>query len=190
MIKETSMKKAIWIFIAVLIIVIGGGISSYNGLVSMNEEVHSSWAQVDTQLQRRADLIPNLVNTVKGYASHEEKAIHAVADARSKLLGAQSPPDRIAANGELSSALGRLLMVAENYPNLKANQNFQALQDELAGTENRIAVSRRDYNNVVQKFNAKIRSFPTNLYAGIMGFSEAPYFKADPGASAAPKVQF
>lgn len=184
------MKKGIWICIAVIVILLGGAVSSYNGLVGMNEEVHSSWAQVDTQMQRRADLIPNLVNTVKGYASHEEKAIQAVADARSRLLGAQDPSARMQANDQLSSALGRLLMVAENYPNLKASQNFQALQDELAGTENRIAVSRRDYNNVVQQYNAKIRSFPTNLYAGMMGFHDAPYFKADAGAAAAPKVQF
>lgn len=184
------MKKVIWILIAVLVILVGGGVSSYNGLVGMNEQVNSSWAQVDTQLQRRADLIPNLVNTVKGYASHEQQAIQAVADARSKLLGAKAPADKMAANDQLSSALGRLLMVAENYPNLKANQNFQSLQDELAGTENRIAVARRDYNNVVQQYNAKIRTFPTNLYAGILGFHEAEYFKADVEAKAAPKVQF
>lgn len=184
------MKKVLWIVIVLLVILIGGGVSSYNGLVGMNEQVNSSWAQVDTQLQRRADLIPNLVNTVKGYASHEQQAIQAVADARSKLLGAQAPAERMAANDQLSSALGRLLMVVENYPNLKANQNFQSLQDELAGTENRIAVSRRDYNNVVQSYNAKIRSFPTNIYAGLFGFHEAQYFKADTDAKAVPKVQF
>lgn len=184
------MKKVMLILAAVLVIFIGGAMSAYNGLVGMNEQVHSSWAQVDIQLQRRADLIPNLVNTVKGYASHEQTSIQAVADARARLNGAQSPEDRMQANDQLSSAIGRLLMVVENYPDLKANQNFRALQDELAGTENRIAVSRRDYNMAVQNYNAKIRSFPANLYAGIMGFQEAPYFKADAGATAVPKVQF
>ena len=183
------MKKLI-IIIAAILVIAGGLVSSYNGLVSMHEQVNSSWAQVDTQLQRRADLIPNLVNTVKGYASHEQEAVKAVADARSKLLNASTPTDKISANGELSNALGRLLMVAENYPDLKASQNFLALQDELAGTENRISVARRDYNNQVQKYNAKIHSFPVSLYAGAFGFTDAPYFKADEGAKAAPKVQF
>ncbi|WP_296960997.1 LemA family protein [uncultured Dialister sp.] len=183
------MKKLI-VIIAAIFVIAGGFMSSYNGLVSMHEQVNSSWAQVDTQLQRRADLIPNLVNTVKGYASHEQEAVKAVADARSKLLNASTPSDKISANGELSDALGRLLMVAENYPNLKANQNFLALQDELSGTENRISVARRDYNNAVEKYNAKIHSFPVSLYAGAFGFTDAPYFKADEGAKAAPKVQF
>lgn len=183
------MKKLI-IIIAAILVIAGGLVSSYNGLVSMHEQVNSSWAQVDTQLQRRADLIPNLVNTVKGYASHEQEAVKAVADARSKLLNASTPTDKISANGELSNALGRLLMVAENYPDLKASQNFLALQDELAGTENRISVARRDYNNQVQKYNANIHSFPVSLYAGAFGFTDAPYFKADEGAKAAPKVQF
>lgn len=183
------MKKLI-IIIAAILVIAGGLVSSYNGLVSMHEQVNSSWAQVDTQLQRRADLIPNLVNTVKGYASHEQEAVKAVADAHSKLLNASTPTDKISANGELSNALGRLLMVAENYPDLKASQNFLALQDELAGTENRISVARRDYNNQVQKYNAKIHSFPVSLYAGAFGFTDAPYFKADEGAKAAPKVQF
>lgn len=183
------MKKLI-IIIAAILVIAGGLVSSYNGLVSMHEQVNSSWAQVDTQLQRRADLIPNLVNTVKGYASHEQEAVKAVADARSKLLNASTPTDKISANGELSNALGRLLMVAENYPDLKASQNFLALQDELAGTENRISVARQDYNNQVQKYNAKIHSFPVSLYAGAFGFTDAPYFKADEGAKAAPKVQF
>lgn len=183
------MKKLI-IIIAAILVIAGGLASSYNGLVTMHEQVNASWAQVDTQLQRRADLIPNLVNTVKGYASHEQEAIKAVADARSKLLNASTPEDKINANGELSSALGRLLMVVENYPNLKANQNFLALQDELAGTENRISVARRDYNNAVQQYNAKIHSFPTSLYASAFGFTDAPYFKADETAKAVPKVQF
>lgn len=184
------MKK-FGLILAALVVLLGiWGVSSYNGLVSMHEQVSSSWAQVDAQLQRRADLIPNLVNTVKGYAAHEEKAVADVSSARSRLLNASSPESRMEANGELSSALGRLLMISENYPNLKANQNFLALQDELAGTENRIAVSRRDYNNIVQNYNAKIRSFPTNLFAGMFGFRDAPYFQADKDAKTAPKVQF
>lgn len=170
------MKKLI-IIIAAILVIAGGLVSSYNGLVSMHEQVNSSWAQVDTQLQRRADLIPNLVNTVKGYASHEQEAVKAVADARSKLLNASTPTDKISANGELSNALGRLLMVAENYPDLKASQNFLALQDELAGTENRISVARRDYNNQVQKYNAKIHSFPVSLYAGAL-FHRRPLFQS------------
>lgn len=184
------MKKAWLIALVIILALAGWSVSAYNGLVSMNEQVKSSWAQVDTQLQRRADLIPNLVNTVKGYAVHEQDAVQAVSDARAKLLGASSAEDKMAANDQLSSALGRLLMISENYPNLKANQNFQSLQDELAGTENRIAVSRRDYNQVVQTYNAKIRSFPTNVFASVFGFHDAVYFQADSGTKEAPKVQF
>lgn len=182
------MKK--WIWIGVVAVVVIFFYATYNGFVNKEEGLKTAWSNVETQYQRRADLIPNLVNTVKGYASHEQEAVKAVADARSKLLNASTPSDKISANGELSGALGRLLMVAENYPNLKANQNFLALQDELAGTENRISVARRDYNNAVEKYNAKIHSFPVSLYAGAFGFTDAPYFKADEGAKAAPKVQF
>lgn len=186
--KHDIMKK--WIWIGVVAVVVIFFYATYNGFVNKEEGLKTAWSNVETQYQRRADLIPNLVNTVKGYASHEQEAVKAVADARSKLLNASTPSDKISANGELSGALGRLLMVAENYPNLKANQNFLALQDELAGTENRISVARRDYNNAVEKYNAKIHSFPVSLYAGAFGFTDAPYFKADEGAKAAPKVQF
>ena len=140
------------VVVAIIVAVIGG----YNGLVTQNEDVNSKWAQVENQLQRRGDLIPNLVNTVKGYASHEQAAIQAVADARTKLAGAEGVANKAEANNELSGALSRLLMVVENYPNLKADQNFRALQDELAGTENRLAVARKDYNDVVQVFNTKV----------------------------------
>ena len=181
----------IWIIAIAVVVLIGGVmVSSYNGLISMSEQVNSQWSQVDNQLQRRSDLIPNLVNTVKGYAAHEQQAIQSVSDARAKLGGAQSPADKSAANDQLSGALGRLMMIVENYPDLKANQNFQALQDELADTENRIAVARRDYNNVVQVYNARIRSFPTSVLARVFGFESREYFKAAEGAKETPKVQF
>lgn len=184
------MGKGIWIIIGIIAIVVVMGISSYNGLVGMNEAVNGQWSQVENQLQRRADLIPNLVNTVKGYASHEQAAIQSVADARSKLAGVQGPAAKAEANNELTGALSRLLVVVENYPNLKADQNFRALQDELAGTENRLAVARKDYNDSVQSFNAKIKVFPTNLFAGMLGFSAREYFQAQESAQQVPQVQF
>lgn len=174
------------VLLALLMSAVGG----YNSLVGMNEGVNSKWAQVENQLQRRADLIPNLVNTVKGYASHEKAAIDSVTEARAKLIGARTPESAAAANDQLSGALSRLLAISENYPNLKADQNFRALQDELAGTENRIAVARQDYNNVVQSFNTKVLVFPTKIYAGMLGFSQKEYFKADEAAQAVPQVAF
>lgn len=184
------MKKSWLIVIAVVALLGVWLVSGYNSLVSMDEDVNGQWSQIETQLQRRSDLIPNLVNTVQGYADHEQSAIQAVSDARAKLGGAQSVSDKAAANDELSGALSRLLMVSENYPNLKADQNFRALQDELAGTENRIAVSRRDYNQSVQSYNAKIRTFPTSVYAGLFGFHNRDYFKASEAAQNAPTVNF
>lgn len=174
----------------IALIVVIMGISGYNGLVSMNEDVTGKWAQVENQLQRRADLIPNLVNTVKGYAAHEKEVIQSVSDARAKLAGAQTVAAKAEANGELSGALSRLLMVAENYPNLKADQNFRALQDELAGTENRITVARQDYNTSVQTFNTKIKTFPSSIYAGMLGFAQQEYFKADEASKKVPDVKF
>lgn len=180
-----------WIIAGVIVALLAVmGISGYNSLVSMNENVNGKWSQIENQLQRRADLIPNLVSTVKGYAAHEQQAIQAVADARAKLGGAQGPAAKAQANADLNNALSRLLVVAENYPNLKADKNFRALMDELSGTENRIAVARKDYNDAVQVYNTKIRSFPSNIYAGMLGFGAKEYFKAEEGAQQVPKVQF
>lgn len=184
------MNKTLWIVIAIAGALLVSAMFSYNTLVSMNESVNGKWSQIENQLQRRADLIPNLVNTVKGYAAHEQQAIQAVADARSKLAGAQGPVGKAEANAELNSALSRLLVIAENYPNLKADKNFRSLMDELSGTENRIAVARKDYNDSVQAYNVKIRSLPTSLFAGMMGFGPKEYFKAEEGAKQVPQVKF
>lgn len=184
------MNKSVWIIIAIVGALLVSAMFSYNTLVDMNENVTGKWSQIENQLQRRGDLIPNLVNTVKGYAAHEQQAIQSVADARAKLAGAQGPAGKAAADGELSSALSRLLMVAENYPNLKADANFRALMDELSGTENRIAVARKDYNDAVQVYNVKIRSLPTSLFAGMMGFGPKEYFTAEESAKQVPQVNF
>ena len=184
------MNKGALIGIGLLVVILIMGVSSYNGLVGMNEAVTAKWSQVENQLQRRADLIPNLVNTVKGYAAQEKDVMQSVADARAKLAGAQGPAAKAQADSELSGALSRLLVVVENYPDLKSNQNFRALQDELAGTENRLSVARMDYNNVVQSYNAKIKTFPTSLFANMLGFSAREYFKAQEGAQQVPNVQF
>jgi LemA protein len=187
------MKKAylgIGIVAAVLIIFVSMFVSSYNNFVSLEENVNQSHAQIENQLQRRMDLIPNLVNTVKGYASHEKEVIQSISDARTKLAGAKTPQAEATANAELTSALNRLLVVVENYPNLKADKQFTQLMDELAGTENRIAVARKDYNDQVATFNKKVKSFPGAIVARIAGFEQKEYFKADPKAQEAPKVDF
>ncbi|UCG66435.1 MAG: LemA family protein [Deltaproteobacteria bacterium] len=163
---------------------------TYNSLVRLDEGIKGAWAQVENQLQRRYDLIPNYVETVKGYAKFEKDVLLKVTEARARVGGAGSVKEKIDANNELSSALSRLLVVVERYPDLKANQNFIRLQDELAGTENRIAVERRRYNEAVRAYNVKIRSFPTNILAGIFGFTRAEFFEAPAEAKEAPKVKF
>lgn len=184
------MNRNLMIVIATILVIVGLAMSSYNGLVSSQETINGKWSQIENQLQRRNDLIPNLVNTVKGYAAHESEIFKSVADARSKIGSAKTVAEKGKAAGELDSAISRLLMVAENYPQLKANTNFTQLQDELAGTENRIAVARQDYNKAVQDFNAKIRQFPTVLYAGALGFTARDYFEVPENAKAVPNVQF
>lgn len=187
------MKKGLGpIIVIVGIIVVFAVIftSSYNKFVNLEENVDQSYAQVENQLQRRLDLIPNLVNTVKGYASHEKEVLTQISEARAKLAGASGPEEQAAADSELSSALSRLLVVVENYPDLKANQNFTQLMDELAGTENRIAVARQDYNTVVADYNKQTKRFPGRLVASMFGFDEKEYFKADAAANEAPEVDF
>lgn len=187
------MKKGYIILgIIVLILVVFGGsvVSRYNSLVSMETAVDASWAQVENQLQRRADLIPNLVATVQGYASHEQEIFTEIADARSRLLAAGTAEEQIAANSGVESALGRLLAISENYPQLKADASFIRLQDELAGTENRISVGRMRYNESVQEWNVTIKQFPMVILANLFGRDARPFFETSPGADQVPQVQF
>jgi len=188
------MKKGLLVVGAlVLLAVILGGMyaSARNEMVRKSETINAAWSQVDVVLQRRADLIPNLVETVKGFAAHEETVFGDIAKARAALLNARTPGDRIAANGQLDAALGRLLAVVENYPQLKSNENFLRLQDELAGTENRIAVERRRYNEAVQDYNTYVGLFPNNIFATWSGFQRNNnYFKAPEAARQAPHVEF
>lgn len=187
------MKKGLTItliVIAVIAVFTIPIISGYNKLVSLEQNVNTSESNIDTQLQRRSDLIPNLVNTVKGYATHEEDIYTDIADSRSKLAGATNITDQANADSELSNALSRLLVVVERYPDLKANENFKDLSIQLEGTENRIAIARQDYNTAVNDYNIKRRSFPTNLTASVFGFAEKPLYKASEGASQVPTVDF
>jgi len=188
------MKAVILIVVVLLVLsfVLGSAyFGRRNQMVVKREAVNAAWAQVDVVLQRRADLIPNLVETVKGYAVQEQKVFGDIAAARAALIGAKTPADKIAANGQLDSALSRLLVIVENYPQLKSNENFMRLQDELAGTENRIAVERRRYNDTVQDYNTYIALFPNSLVAGFAGFARNDaYFKTEEGARQAPKVNF
>jgi len=177
--------------IVILVLIVGGWLrGTYNGLVQGDESVKAAWAQVENQLQRRLDLIPNLVETVKGYAAHERETLEAVIEARSRVAGANTIDEQMEANQGLSNALARLLVVVEQYPNLKADQSFLRLQDELAGTENRISTERRRYNEVVQAYNVRLRQFPTVLLAGMFGFEKASMFEAAEGAERAPEVRF
>lgn len=191
------MKRGTIILLIILAVIIVGAFSlynfvtrSYNALVAGDEGVKSAWAQVENQLQRRYDLIPNLVQTVRGYAEHEREVFIRVTEARAKVGGAATIQDKINAQNELSAALSRLLLVVENYPQLKADQNFIRLQDELAGTENRISVERRRYNEVVQNYNVMLRTFPRNIVANILDFQRAAFFEAPGEAKMAPKVEF
>ncbi len=182
--------KIVLIIIAVVVILGIVLVSPYNKLVVLDEEVNTAWAQVENQLQRRYDLIPNLVETVKGYASHEKEVFTEVTKARASVGGAQTINEKIAANNQLTGALSRLLLVVEKYPELKADQRFKDLQIELAGTENRIAVERGRYNKVVKQYNQLVRRFPMKLIAGLFGFEKRPYFEAPKEAQQAPKVKF
>ena len=193
------MKKSTIIIIVAAVIAVIWGISGYNGLVSMDEGVQTKWADVETQYQRRADLIPNLVNTVKGYAAHESETLQAVVEARAKATSMNIDPSNMSAEqianfqkaqDGVSSALSRLLVTVEKYPDLKANENFKELQVQLEGTENRISVARRDYNESARKYNTTLRSFPKNILAGMFGFEKKAYFEAQEGSEQAPTVQF
>jgi LemA protein len=189
-----KMGKTLIVVVVLLIVALLVGswfVGIRNQMVTKRENVNAAWSSVDIALQRRADLIPNLVETVKGYAAQETTIFTEIAKARSALIGARTPADKIAANGALDSALSRLLVITENYPQLKSNENFLRLQDELAGTENRIAQERRSYNNAVQDYNTYIQLFPNSIIAGMSGFARNDaYFKADEGARTAPKVNF
>lgn len=184
--------KAFLIVMAAVVVIGGLGlIGSYNNIVSLHEMITAKWAQVENQVQRRADLIPNLVNSVKGYAAHEKTVFEDVTKARSQWAGAKTVDEKVSAAGTMDSALARLIAVAENYPQLKADQTFLKLMDELAGTENRIAVERMRYNESVQNFNITVRKFPGNIVAGLFGYKPATeYFKAEEGAKSVPEVKF
>ena len=196
-------NKALWITLAIIVVLLFAGYSwvkgTYNTMVTQDEGVKTAWSQVENQYQRRMDLIPNLVNTVKGYAAHEKETLEGVVSARAEATKTTIDPSNLneesmkkfqAAQGELSSALSRLMVILERYPDLKANQNFSELQAQLEGTENRISVERKRFNETAQTYNTYIRSFPTNILAGMFGFQPKAYFSAESGAEKAPKVEF
>ena len=192
-IDEDAMRTVLHnVMRATLLVAIAVGVSgcSYNKFTTQEEAIKAQWAQVQNQIQRRNDLIPNLVETVKGYATHEESVFKEIAESRSRLLAAKSPEETIEASNQQSSALGRLLAVVESYPNLKANEQFNRLSDELAGTENRLATERMRYNERIQEFNTQRRRFPSNVTAKMFGFKEYPYFEVPPEAKVVPKVDF
>lgn len=188
------------IIVAVVLLLVFWGVGQYNSLVVLDEQVNTSWSQVENQYQRRADLIPNLVETVKGYASHERETLEGVINARAKASqpiiqsGEGMTQEQLnqfqQAQGDLTSALNKLMVVVERYPELKADENFRQLQAQLEGTENRITTARMDFNNEAQQYNTKVRRFPTNIFAGIFGFRQRPYFQAEAGAEQAPQVKF
>ena len=188
------------IVVAAVLLLVFWGVGQYNSLVVLDEQVNTSWSQVENQYQRRADLIPNLVETVKGYASHERETLEGVINARAKAsqpivqAGDGMTQEQLnqfqQAQGDLTSALNRLMVVVERYPELKADENFRQLQAQLEGTENRITTARMDFNNEAQQYNTKVRRFPTNIFAGLFGFHQRPYFQAEAGAEQAPQVKF
>ena len=187
------MKKGLvvgGVIVGIIVILVMMLAGTYNGLISKEEEVDGKLADISVQLERRADLIPNLVSTVKGYAAHEQAVIDSVTEARENLVNADNAEEMAEANQELTTALNNLLVIVENYPDLKANTNFIQLQDELAGTENRIAVARKDYNDAVKTYNKTIKSFPKNILAGMFGFEEKEYFEAKDSSSDVPEVSF
>lgn len=197
--NKKNLNMGCIVAIAVVAVAVIWGISGYNGLVNMDEAVNNRWANVETQYQRRSDLIPNLVSTVKGYAKHESQTLEAVMKARSqatqvKITPSNCTPQQLAqyqrAQGDVTSALGKLLAITENYPDLKANQNFLELQSQLEGTENRITVARKDFNDAANEYNVAIRRFPKSILAGMFGFEKRAYFEAEAGAEKAPKVEF
>lgn len=183
------MKKIWWIVLAVAVLIVLWGVASYNGFVTKNEAVDGQWAQVEAQYQRRLDLIPNLVESVKGIMAQEQSIFTALADARTKYSGAATVDAKAAAAGEVETALGRLLAIVENYPTLKSSENVQTLMAQLEGTENRVAVERQRFNDTVRTMNVAVKAFPRNLIAGIFGFGERAYFEAAAGAENAPQVQ-
>lgn len=195
-IQSRKRSRSTWLIgsvvgVLLLLMILGGSAcGTYNTLATKREKVTAAFSNVDVQLQRRADMVPNLVNTVKGYTKHEEAVFSEIAQARSRLLNAQSPNDKLAANDQLTGALGRLLVLTENYPNLKADQQFLKLQDELTGTENRIGVARRDYNQEVVDYNTTRQRFPTVLMANVLGFERAEEFKASESSRTVPEVKF
>ncbi len=193
------MKKTWIIIIAIIALLVVYSVSTYNSLVTQDESVETAWSNVENQYQRRSDLIPNLVNTVKGYASHEKETLDAVISARSRATQTSLKMDDLTseklqayqkAQGEIGAALGRLMVVAEKYPDLKANENFQALQAQLEGTENRISVERRKFNETAKEYNTNIRNFPKNIFSSMFGFEKHPYFEAAEGSEKAPEVKF
>ena len=197
--KSKGTLIAIIVVIVLAVWAVGAGIRANNNMVQKDEAVKTAWSQVENQYQRRADLIPNLVNTVKGYAAHERETLESVINARAKATQTTVDPTNItpeamqeymAAQGELSQALGRLMVTVEQYPDLKANENFLALQSQLEGTENRISTERMRFNEVSKEYNTYVRTFPNSIFAGILGFDQKPYFEAEAGAEQAPEVQF
>ncbi len=189
-IQKRKKPWKIIIPIAVVVILIIWFVGMYNGLVRTDETVNEKWGNVESTYQRRVDLIPNLIETVKGYAAHEEDLFKEITAARSAWMKAKTPKSQVAAANQVEGALGKLMLVVENYPNLKANENFLALQDELSGTENRINVARQRYNEAVKAYNVKTRRFPTNLVANMFGFAQKEMFEADEGADKVPEVKF